>query len=253
MATKPTKPTVPDPALRTSPDTFSARIEANILFWNTLLTYMENSNDFIDEVGTDALAAVLAGEVSPGDLAGQASKLLGVNEGETAFTFFTALLAANNLSDVDDAETARTNLGLGSAAEEDASAFATAAQGSTADTALQPNGAEQLTAGFTSALDDDGTQSSGTYTPDVEAGNFKAITNGGAFTLAPPSPVTDEVVTLDILVTNNASAGAITVTGWDFVAGDDFTTTDGDKFACRVVVYDLGGTETSVLSVMALQ
>jgi hypothetical protein len=90
MATKPTKPTAPDPALRTSPDTFSARIEANILFWSTLLTYIENSNDFIDEVGTDALAAVLAGEVSPGDLAGQGGNLLGVNEGETAFTFFNA-------------------------------------------------------------------------------------------------------------------------------------------------------------------
>src|SRR5690606_26661502 len=36
------------------------------------------------------------------------------------------------------ASQARTNLGLGSAATEDASAFATAAQGAKADTALQP-------------------------------------------------------------------------------------------------------------------
>src|SRR5690606_30000508 len=49
-----------------------------------------------------------------------------------------ALFAALNLSDLDDPEQARANLGLGSAATEDSSAFATAAQGAKADTALQP-------------------------------------------------------------------------------------------------------------------
>ena len=46
-----------------------------------------------------------------------------------------ALLASNNLSDLASASTSRTNLGLGTAATTDASAYATAAQGTKADTA----------------------------------------------------------------------------------------------------------------------
>ena len=45
------------------------------------------------------------------------------------------LAAANNLSDLNNASTARTNLGLGTAATTASSAYATAAQGTTADTA----------------------------------------------------------------------------------------------------------------------
>ena len=48
------------------------------------------------------------------------------------------LLAANNLSDVASVSTSRTNLGLGTAATTAATDYATAAQGTKADSALQP-------------------------------------------------------------------------------------------------------------------
>jgi hypothetical protein len=49
------------------------------------------------------------------------------------------MLAANNLSDLVSASTARTNLGLGTAATTAATAYATAAQGALADSAVQPS------------------------------------------------------------------------------------------------------------------
>ena len=46
---------------------------------------------------------------------------------------------------------------------------------------------DNLTAGYTATADNDGTKSSGTYTPTPAGGNLKRIVNGGAFTLAAPT------------------------------------------------------------------
>jgi hypothetical protein len=114
--------------------------------------------------------------------------------------------------------------------------------------------ADNLTASFTASVDDDGTITTGTYTPTTATGsNYKKIIGGGAFTLAPPVAATDTATTLSLFIINNASAGAITTSGFTKVAGDAFTTTDGDKFSCRIEVNDIGGTEYSTLVVLAMQ
>lgn len=91
---------------------------------------------------------------------------------------------------------------------------------------LKADTPDNLTAGFSTTVEDDGTQSSGTYTPDQDGGNFKRIVNGGAFTLAPQ--VDD--CTIIIQVTNNGSAGTITTSGFTLVDGDSLTTVNGDDF-----------------------
>jgi hypothetical protein len=88
-----------------------------------------------------------------------------------------------------------------------------------------------LGAGFAHTPDKDGTQSSGTYTPDEAGGNMKRIVNGGAFALAPP---TNDCCII-VQITNNGSAGAITTSGFSAVFGDSFTTTNGDDFICTII------------------
>ena len=68
--------------------------------------------------------------------------LMKVYNGSTWVTSYVslsgALLATNNLSDVSDTATSRTNLGLGSAATTASTDYATSAQGTLADSAVQP-------------------------------------------------------------------------------------------------------------------
>ena len=92
---------------------------------------------------------------------------------------------------------------------------------------------DTLTAGFSSTAANDGTKSSGTYTPATTGSNYKAIVGGGAFTLAPQSTVSSIIIQL----TNNGSAGAVTLTGWTATSGDDLSTVDAADFLlyCTVI------------------
>ncbi len=90
-----------------------------------------------------------------------------------------------------------------------------------------------------------GTVSSGTLTPDPGDRPLQHYTNNGAHTLAPGANAGSYL--LDI--TNGASAGAITTSGWTKVVGDAFTTTNAHKFRCACSV----GNGGSLLIVQALQ
>lgn len=131
------------------------------------------------------------------------------------------LLAANNLSDVASAPTSRTNLGL---------AIGTNVQAFDADI-LKADTADVLTAGFAATVFDNGTQTTGTLTPNEASGNVQKAVNGGAHTLAPP--VNDG--TIIIQYTNNATAGPLTTSGFSTVDGDAVTTVNLDDFFFFIV------------------
>lgn len=135
------------------------------------------------------------------------------------------------------AATARTNLGL---------AIGTDVQAYDADT-LKSDVSTTLSVGYATTTFNAGTKSSGTFTLSVAAGQFQKYTNNGAHTLAAPSG--DTVLT--ILITNGASAGTITLSG--FVTGldngDDFTTTNGDKFLVSITKID----GQAIINIKALQ
>lgn len=80
----------------------------------------------------------------------------------------------------------------------------------------------------TATADNDGTFTTGTYTPTPVGGNFKRIVNGGAFSLAAPSVAGD--YTIIVQITNTTGAGTITLSSFNKTAGDSFTTTVGDDF-----------------------
>ena len=96
-----------------------------------------------------------------------------------------ALIATNNLSDLNNAGTARTNLGLGTAATTASSAYATAAQGTTADNALPKSGGAMTGAITTNSTFDgrdvsaDGTKLD-TIATNADVTNTTSVTAAGA-------------------------------------------------------------------------
>lgn len=134
------------------------------------------------------------------------------------------------------ATNARTNLGVtallgGSEAINPDLGTSTKYNGTTITGRPLTNGeTNTLGKGFDVTSYDAGTQTTGTFTPDPENGNFQFAVNNGAHTLAPPASDCSIV----IHYTNDASAGAITTSGFDYVQGG-FGTTDENEYMCQII------------------
>lgn len=103
---------------------------------------------------------------------------------------------------------------------------------------------QPLTGGFIITPSSLGTVSSGTTTPDPGDGELQYATFNGALTLAPSS----NKGKYSLQVTNGASAGTVTLSGWTKVTGA-FTTTSGDDFICHATIHN----NFSLLEIVALQ
>lgn len=113
---------------------------------------------------------------------------------------------------------------------------------------LQPNSTRTVTVGYTLTPNNIGTVSSGTTTPNPALGNYQYYTNNGAHTLAAPEAGD---CAIDILVTNGASAGSITFSGFTVGAstGSSLTTTNTHRFLISIRRIN----SVSTYSVYALQ
>lgn len=92
-------------------------------------------------------------------------------------------------------------------------------------------GGQQVVGGF-SLSPYNGGNVSGSYTPNPLNGNYQYFTNNGAITFN--APTVD--CAIDFLITNSASAGAITFSGYTVSAstGDAFTTANTHKFILSI-------------------
>lgn len=120
-----------------------------------------------------------------------------------------------------------------------------------ADNITSPDGVVALGAAFHSTFDDDGTMTTGTYTPQLVPSNWKIIRNSGNFTFAAPAIVAaDQAYTMVVYVLNIGTPGTITMSGFSRVTGDSFTTTVGHVFFVYITVF---GTGAKIANVVAAQ
>ncbi len=134
------------------------------------------------------------------------------------------LLASNNLSDVANAGTSRTNLGLGTAATTASTDYATAAQGTLADSATQPGDNISTLTNDSNFIDSSGAPvqsvAGRTGTVTVDAGDLTDGDFGGTAILGFDASINDQTGTAytllagdagKVVVLNNGSAVTVTV------------------------------------------
>lgn len=94
---------------------------------------------------------------------------------------------------------------------------------------VKPDTTSTFTKGFTVTPN---AISTGSFTVDPSLGNYQYVTNNGAYTITNPS----SDCAVDILVTNGASAGATTFTGFTVGSstGSALTTTNGNRFIISI-------------------
>jgi hypothetical protein len=95
---------------------------------------------------------------------------------------------------------------------------------------LNVAGGQNITGGFSLTPNNLGTP--GSFRPNPMLGNYQYFTNNGALTLTAPSVD----CAMDLLMTNGATAGVVTFTGFMVGAnvGDALTTTSGSKFIISI-------------------
>lgn len=90
---------------------------------------------------------------------------------------------------------------------------------------------------------------------DEANGNYVKLTNNGALTITAPALGSNTATSIVILITNGASAGAITWTNFDANTphGDSLTTTNGDDFLVYVDAVHNGTALFATATVRAMQ
>lgn len=172
--------------------------------------YVDTSTGLIDAAAV-AAAKVAAEAAEDGAVAAQEAA-------EAAAASLTgALVDANNLDDVENVATARTNLGLGTAAVEDASAF------EAADAAIiKGDTSATLTAGVLTTSVPLGNLNSAT-TLHISDGNIQDATMTGSFTLTAPDDTDEGYLELELTI-DATGAYTLTLAGFNEMSGAVDTT-----------------------------
>ena len=121
------------------------------------------------------------------------------------------LLAANNLSDLANAGTARTNLGLGTAATTASTDYATAAQGALADSAQQPPSEGAFVNGDKTKLD--GIEASADVTDTANVTSAGALMDSELTSIASVKALNQGVATTDSPTFATVTTTAVTGDG----------------------------------------